>query len=153
MTVSHFWPWSRSTQARWLCVSLWHACEDEYITNTHSYAGCEVPMVHFLYRRCVCIFLHLSALLSVCVMWLKIMLQTWPRHPFFNFFFFDLTVPEYVRGGVSPFSALASRCMSGNHTRHWGGGSDISVSRNVLRETFFCSAEGSEINRTKSPTT
>lgn len=36
-----------------------------------------------------------------------------------------------------PFSTLARRCMSGSHTRHWGGGSDINVSRNVLRETFF----------------
>lgn len=38
---------------------------------------------------------------------------------------------------VLPFSTLASRCMSGNHTKHWGGGSDINVSRKVLRETFF----------------
>lgn len=33
--------------------------------------------------------------------------------------------------------------MSCNHTKHWGGGSDINVSRNVLRETFFywCSVQ------------
>lgn len=47
---------------------------------------------------------------------------------------------------ISPFSTLASRCMSGNHTRHWGGGSDISVSRKMLRETFFCGESGIEID-------
>lgn len=38
----------------------------------------------------------------------------------------------------SPFSTFASRCISGNQTRHWGGGSDMNVSRNTLSVTFFC---------------
>lgn len=36
-----------------------------------------------------------------------------------------------------PFSTLASRCMRGSHTRHWGGGSAISTSRNVFSRIFF----------------
>lgn len=38
-----------------------------------------------------------------------------------------------------PFSTFASRCRSGNHTRHWGGGSDMRVSKKAFKVTFFCS--------------
>lgn len=37
-----------------------------------------------------------------------------------------------------PFSTWASLCMRGSHTRHWGGGSAINVSKNMFSITFFC---------------
>jgi len=37
-----------------------------------------------------------------------------------------------------PFSTWASLCMRGSHTRHWGGGSAINVSKNMFSMIFFC---------------
>lgn len=126
-------------------------CDNERITNTHkhthSYIGCQVPMGH-LHWSCV----YMSTWLIVCAVTqdydAKLNFtssQPWNRSSFIN-----------ILCGVLPFSTLASRCMSGNHTRHWGGGSDINVSRNVLRETFFCwrsVQRRGEIQQENSPTT
>lgn len=46
-----------------------------------------------------------------------------------------------------PFSTFASRCRSGNHTRHCGGGSDIRVSKKVFNVTFFCSNKQTNMHK------
>lgn len=110
----------------WQNVSFVHmevACDDDSIADKHkhsySYSVCNVP------AEC--------ASRSVCLTNYATMMQSWtlnlPRPKSF-----PATLPEHFL----PFSTLASRCMRGSHTKHWGGGSDISVSRKVLRETFFC---------------
>lgn len=103
-----------------------------------------------LHWGCVCFLVHVC--LADCVfggsgLWCKAELYILPALlalPFIN-----------ILSAVLPFSTLASRCMSGNHTRHWGGGSDINVSRKVLRETFFCAQSAQrrgEIRQEKSST-
>lgn len=46
-----------------------------------------------------------------------------------------------------PFSTFASRCRSGNHTRHCGGGSDMRVSKKVFNVTFFCSNKQTNMHK------
>lgn len=53
-----------------------------------------------------------------------------------------LAAPLYL-----PFSTFASRCRSGNHTRHCGGGSDMRVSKKVFNVTFFCSNKQTNMHK------
>lgn len=130
------------SRACWICVSTWHGffCSlggDLWWWVHHKYAqthtGCKVPVGH-LHWRCMRFLICLTDCACVCEVTqdydAKLNFYILPALLAFTF----INIPR----GVLPFSTLASRCMSGNHTRHWGGGSDINVSRNVLRETFFC---------------